>query len=902
MNTFYKINKWLIGFLIAGNLIYGQNRNSQSAAILKIELQKTIIDTTKINILNEISATYKYSNASEGIKYGNNALVLAEKIHWKKGIAKANENVGICKLTQSYYKEALSHLQKALQLYKELQNQSTISGTLKDIGLVYLAQKKYPEALSFFNKALKVNQLSNNKRLMVYNYNDIADVYFKQNNNSKALDHYGQSIKINEKLKDNNGLAYCFSRIGEIYSTKKEYSKAQDYLLKALEKYDKNQTENIDNTLKQLSNVYLLISETDSKNKKKYVDLSTKTLERISSKQEQYSQSVDSLKELLKKTTVDTTKINILNRIASSYFYTNPKEGIPYGEAALKLATKINWKKGIALANDHLGVCQWVLTDYPKAINYFYKSLSSYEDLKDQNGISGAYNNLGLVNLEIKKYNQAFAYFNKAYNINKKTNNKILMVYNLNNIAVAYSDKKNYAKALEYYNKSKDLNFSMYDSNGLGYCYSKIGKIYSDLKEYAKSIYYFQKALNSYDKGQTYNIGNTYIEMGVSYQKMALENPNKKQLLAVSVKYLTNALHLFSETGMFDRLSKCYFELYKTKKEQGYFNEALNYFEKHNTIKDSLFSNESQNKLANLQSKREIDLRDKQIEIQKLKINSNSRKVYLLVTMTISIALLFVLFFWLYVSKRSTNQLLLDKNEEILTINKQKDKFFSIIAHDLRGPFNGFLGLTELLAEDIDDMDKEEIQFAAINMRRSAHNLNNLLENLLEWSRMEQGLITFLPQENKLLSVASESVSMLQDAANKKKIKINISISEETKVYADNNILHAVIRNILSNAIKFTPTKGTISIEGEENDTNTIISITDTGIGMDAKILKSIFQLDVKSNRIGTDGEPSTGLGLILCKEFVEKHGGKIWVESEEEKGSTFHFSFPKKINTIKAT
>jgi signal transduction histidine kinase len=900
IRTYYlhKINKWILCLLILGNFAYGQNQNLETPFLLKIKLEETTVDTVKINILNEIASIYKYTNAKEGLKYGNDALSLAKKVNWKKGMAQANENLGICNQTLYNYPEATIYLQKTLQLYEQMQMQSNVAATFKNIAFVYMAQEKYKEALSYFEKALKINQLSNDKLSVIYTSNDIADVYFKENNYSKALEYYGQSIKINEQIKDNNGLAYCYTRIGEIYSTKKNYPKAVNYLSKAIEKYNKDQTGNINNALKHLSNTYLLMSKWDSKNKNKYLSLSKKTLERISSKQQQYAQSVDSLKESLKKATTDTTRINILNRIASNYFYTKPKEGIPYGEAALKLATKIQWKKGIATANVNLGVCQWVLSDYPKAINHFYKSLSIFEDLKDLNGISEAYNNLGLLNVEIKKYDLAFRYFNKAFEINKKTGNKLSMVYNLNNIAVAYYNQKNYVKALEYYTKSESINLSMHDSNGLGYCYSKIGKIYSDQKNYVKSLEYFNKSLNSYDKDQTVNIGDTYKEIGTTYNKMALQNPNeKKKLLSQSVNYLKNAVYLFSEAGALGRLSFCYNELYKTKKEQGNFVEALNYFEKHNELKDSLFSNENQNKLSNLQTQREIDLRDKQIEIQILKIKSDSRKLYLLVTITGSVSVLFILFFYLYIAKRKTNQLVLDKNKEISSINKQKDKFFTIIAHDLRGPFNGFLGLTELLAEEIDELSKDEIQFSAVNMRRSAKNLNRLLDNLLEWSRMEQGLIPFSPIENNLHEVVKECAGSLRENAIKKSITIETSVNQDIKIFADHHILQSVIRNILSNALKFTPRGGSVKIEAREDLQNTFITITDTGIGMNPKMIEDIFKLDTKNNRNGTEDEPSTGLGLILCKEFIEKHAGEICIESKVGNGSSLSFNFPKNIN-----
>lgn len=895
MHIFRNTSYWLLCLFIIGNFVYAQEPKNIIVNQLKKELQKTTVDTTKINFLNEIASNYKYNNAQEGLKYGEKALLLSQKINWKKGIAQANETLGICHQNLSNYSQALDYFQKALPLYEQMHEQSSVAATLKNIAFVYTAQKKYSIALSYFEKALKINEQSNNKVSLIYTLNDIADAHFKQNNYSEALRYYTKSIEINGQIKDKNGLAYCYTRIGEIYSKQKKYSEAVKYLTNALAKYDKNQTGNIDNALTLLSKTYLLMSESDSKNKTKYIILSQNTLKQISANQKEYSQSVDFLKESLNKVTSDTAKINVLNRITSSYFYTSPKEGIPYGEAALRLSNKINWKKGIAVSNINLGVCQWVLTDYPKAINYFYKALSTYQELKDQAGISESFNNLGLIYVEMNKYEQAFKYFEKAFTINKKTGNKISMVYNLNNIASAYYNQKNYNKALEYYYKSRDLNLSMSDPNGLGYSYTKIGKIFSDQKKLDEGLDYFKKALNSFDKGQSYNIGNTYLEMGILYNKMALENSKEKhKLLNQATLYLNEAIHLFSKAGIMDRLKLSYFELYKSKKEQGRYDEALTYFEKHNILEDSLFSNENQNKINNIQTKQEIDLKDKQIEIQKLKIKSDTRKVYLLAIITFSIALLFILFFWLYVTKRKTNQLLLEKNKEILNVNKQKDKFFSIIAHDLRGPFNGFLGLTELLAEDINEMNNDEIQFASTNMRSSAQNLKRLLDNLLEWSKMEQGLIPFSLKEINLAEITEECTAPFQNSAHKKEISIDTKIDQNVKIFADQNILQSVIRNILSNAIKFTPRKGSIKIQGWEDMKNTFISIADSGIGMNPVMLENIFKIDVKNNRTGTEDEPSSGLGLVLCKEFVKKHNGEIWIESEEGKGSVFYCSFPK--------
>jgi signal transduction histidine kinase len=371
-------------------------------------------------------------------------------------------------------------------------------------------------------------------------------------------------------------------------------------------------------------------------------------------------------------------------------------------------------------------------------------------------------------------------------------------------------------------------------------------------------------------------------------------NVKKQNSLNKSIAYFNESIEIFKKFNALNDLQSSYSFISKANRAKGNYKESLEYFEKSYTLKSSIFSNKNKKQIENLESQREIDLRDKQIIIQNLKIKNDSRKVYLLFTISTAVAILLGLFFWLYLSKRKTNVQLKEKNKTISNINTQKDKFFSIIAHDLRGPFNGFLGLTELLVNDLDFMTNEEIQFAAGSMKSSANNLNRLLENLLEWSRMEQGLIAFKPQEYKLKSVVDECVLTFKDIAQKKAIKINYSIDEEITVFADNNILHAVVRNILSNAVKFTPKGGNVIIQVNEDDTNTTISITDSGIGMNPKMVENLFRLDVQTNRKGTNDEPSTGLGLILCKEFVEKHNGEIWLESVEEQGTTFYFSFPK--------
>ncbi len=226
--------------------------------------------------------------------------------------------------------------------------------------------------------------------------------------------------------------------------------------------------------------------------------------------------------------------------------------------------------------------------------------------------------------------------------------------------------------------------------------------------------------------------------------------------------------------------------------------------------------------------------------------------------------------------------------------NAEKDKFFSIIAHDLRGPFNGFLGLSKMMAEELPTLTVEQVQRMASGMRNSAANLYNLLENLLEWSRLQRGITPFEPEPFLLMSMMAESMRPVMDSANKKEIEISYEIPADLEVFADKYMLASTIRNLASNAVKFTRKGGKVTISAKPAPGHSVeISVRDTGIGMSPQMVAGLFRLDVKSNRKGTDNEPSTGLGLLLCKDFVEKYGGKLWVKSEEGKGSVFYFTIP---------
>ncbi|EFI34646.1 PAS/PAC sensor signal transduction histidine kinase [Desulfonatronospira thiodismutans ASO3-1] len=233
------------------------------------------------------------------------------------------------------------------------------------------------------------------------------------------------------------------------------------------------------------------------------------------------------------------------------------------------------------------------------------------------------------------------------------------------------------------------------------------------------------------------------------------------------------------------------------------------------------------------------------------------------------------------------------KNEQLQQLLDEKDRFFSIIAHDLRSPLTGVMGFTRMLAEEVDQFSQQDLREVAEEMHKATENLQDLLENLLQWASIQKGAIECEPEDVSLAGAADKSIRMVKTPAGNKDISIESEVDSGLMVYADRRMLDTVIRNLLSNAVKFTPAGGRIRISAEIENSECSVHVEDTGTGMDEQTLSGLFVLDRTTSRKGTGGEKGTGLGLLLCKEFVEMQGGKIRVNSTPGKGSTFSFTVP---------
>ncbi len=242
---------------------------------------------------------------------------------------------------------------------------------------------------------------------------------------------------------------------------------------------------------------------------------------------------------------------------------------------------------------------------------------------------------------------------------------------------------------------------------------------------------------------------------------------------------------------------------------------------------------------------------------------------------------------------KEKTQMLSKKNASLEKLNETKDKLFSVIGHDLKSPFNSILGISDLLLKNHYQYNSEKLAYFLQSINATAKNTLNLLDNLLCWTRTQAGDVLFQPETIQLHDLISQNVSFLKATANLKNISLHYSPNHDVTIHGDHQMLMSVLRNLISNAIKFTNPAGEIKIQATVDQRQVKIQVSDNGIGMDENTRNSLFRKEANPSHQGTKNEEGTGLGLIICKEFVEKHGGEIWVKSELGKGSNFIFAIP---------
>lgn len=235
-----------------------------------------------------------------------------------------------------------------------------------------------------------------------------------------------------------------------------------------------------------------------------------------------------------------------------------------------------------------------------------------------------------------------------------------------------------------------------------------------------------------------------------------------------------------------------------------------------------------------------------------------------------------------------------EQAEQLKELNASKDKFFFIISHDLQHPFEDLLHFTDFITKNIEHCSQDEMKEIVGTLRNSVENLYELLRNLFTWSSIQRGTVEFHPQYLDIREIIERNLKLFMLVAEKKHVTLRSLIPDETVVYADASMVYAIIRNLVSNALKFTKTGGKVRISAAPHENSVEVSVSDTGVGICEEDLSKLFQIDIKYQQTGTAGEEGTGLGLILCKELIEKNGGRLSIASEIGRGTTVTFTLPK--------
>lgn len=539
------------------------------------------------------------------------------------------------------------------------------------------------------------------------------------------------------------------------------------------------------------------------------------------------------------------------------------------------------------------GQNEYYSSNYEDAVAIYYLALDQAELSHDSILLAKVALNLGMVYDELEDYDEAITFFQKALKISQSIKDSSILAKIYQNIAISYQNKKDLTKALEYNEKANELAILKKDTTMIIDVINNFGTIAYDQKNLVKSLDYYSKALNLYQKiKDRKGIAMAYNNIGLVYLD---KNEYEK-----SIDYFNKSLALAKELRMHGFIGDIYSNLtiyYQQKKD---FKKAFYCYDRFNAIYDSLAGEKKNKMIYQIQAKYKLGKNTRELEALKVKNQSQqhiihtakSFQIYLAVITILVLVLMFATFYLLFKEKKLAGELK-NKTDELSELNASKDKFFSIIAHDLKNPFNVLVSYTSILKTDLELFSNEQLKQIISDLNEASENGYNLLQNLLIWTRSQTNRIHILKNNFNLANIAGDVKSLAELNMADKEQNLSIDIDSDLTAYADKDMIAVVLRNLLFNAIKFSSKGSDIYIKARPTGLSVKIDVIDSGIGIAEDRIKKLFVIDKNTTTQGTEGETGTGLGLVLCKEFVEKNDGQIWVESTLGKGSVFSFTLP---------
>ncbi len=537
--------------------------------------------------------------------------------------------------------------------------------------------------------------------------------------------------------------------------------------------------------------------------------------------------------------------------------------------------------------------CKTNIDKREEAVEDYIKAARIFEKINDQESLAIAINNIALELGKLGRYKNAIDYYNRAISINQKIKNFHDLALCYTNASTALLEIDSVELALQYNNKAIELARERNFIYTLAQAYMNAGTIYKKRKEPAVAEMWLKKSLDlCYKEGITYGLMVNMLALGDLYDESG-------QTMRAIAQY-DSALNYAEQMESKNDVNQLHGKLAKAFAKAGDYEKAYRYLRLYHDYIDSVKGGETAAKIIELEKMYETE--KQAAEIARLEQVTSDQ--YFIIISLISVAGLSfsLIFFFVYKRKKAEearekaarHAMEIEKySEELKELNASKDKLFSLISHDIRGPFMPILGYSEMLSTGSDNLSREEICEISDDLYAVAGSTFFLLGNLLDWARAQTGKIQFHPETVALSEIAGRVNQSLRYALKEKKVKIAVEVPEGTRILGDRMMLNSILQNLVQNAIKFSHEGSEVRISASVEGKMLRVAVSDDGVGMEDAIKDNLFGAAGVKSQPGTGNEKGTGLGMSLCAEFVERHSGKINVESTPGAGTTVSFTIP---------
>ncbi|SHK90855.1 Signal transduction histidine kinase [Reichenbachiella agariperforans] len=594
----------------------------------------------------------------------------------------------------------------------------------------------------------------------------------------------------------------------------------------------------------------------------------------------------------------DTLKCHHYNEV--SFYATDPDERIYYAELAVETAKRINSDRQLALGMRYIGMGHSKKGDLSTAIEKYLIAAKCYANIKLDLGVAVVYLDLADVYSIQNNFTTADKYYQKSIKIFRHKNDSIRLASALLNLGELYRLNKKLDSAIQYFEESMIVFETVDYPSRVAYARGNIGLVqevkgqYIEAERNLKGAIFILSEFEDYDPISTYQLALSRIEASRGSERIALS-------------YADSALAIGLNEGLKEQIRDASLQLSELYSSQSNFKKAHYFQSQYITYRDSINNEETVRKMADLRTEFEVGLKQAEVDLKQKEVDLLQKEAYISRVLLaaggvfVILLLVVVVVLWqLYHMKvraanvvRRKRQVIEGQHRRVLQLNATKDRFFSIISHDLRGPISNFSGVAGLIQLYIEDGDYVELKRIGRILENSSHELSTLLDNLLDWAMNQQGVFPYDPEEVSAEEICNPTLRVLSNSANAKNITMTEEVHSEYMVYVDVNSATTTIRNLVSNALKFTPEGGTVTLTVEREGDYAVFVVEDNGIGIPEDKMKNLFGFDGERKRWGTDGEKGVGLGLNLVREFVELNKGKVTVTSKESQGSCFRVYFP---------